>query len=471
MDLEEPSHPGDLHGSGWFRSPQQYGKHALHDYGWLLKMLTENLHKVLSKIAKRDPRLVQKDECSAKTWDIPKNIKLTPWGRPEVTAAAAAPASLRPSMAGPPEQACYGAAAKAGDTAPPGKRARPGAGAGYAVRPAAGVPVVRGGVRPTMGGMLPAVEMERGGLSAEALGEQRARTLRDALEQMACQLSISHAERGIILRCLGSVVAKLDHEEAMHVLHTYAQTYEEIPLPCVYTVMVELIAHYFATTFEAQQQLCEHLNNKTGRDRLQDCAEHIAHNKGDVVCMKSEMMQALESKLRHALRLDLNPKQSGGGKLQANTTVTFAVCACMGASAGYEQQDTDPLLWLEGLAVIGMISNGTIAEGTFFNLTERIWEVMALGWVCIVVRARSQHSHVSVDLTVACPRTDPDRGFRGRRGHRRTTGRQIKCDPDRGRQTISARRTGASAVRNRARWLHGYGDCFHARHRGTTRAL
>jgi len=152
MDLEEPSHPGDLHGSGWFRSPQQYGKHALHDYGWLLKMLTENLHKVLSKIAKRDPRLVQKDECSAKTWDIPKNIKLTPWGRPEVTAAPAAPASLRPSMAGPPEQACYGAAAKAGDTAPPGKRARPGAGAGYAVRPAAGVPVVRGGCAQRWGG-------------------------------------------------------------------------------------------------------------------------------------------------------------------------------------------------------------------------------------------------------------------------------------------------------------------------------
>ena len=44
---ERPSHLGELHGSGWFRSPQlqrQYGEHVLHDYSWLLKMLTENLH-------------------------------------------------------------------------------------------------------------------------------------------------------------------------------------------------------------------------------------------------------------------------------------------------------------------------------------------------------------------------------------------------------------------------------------------
>jgi hypothetical protein len=194
------------------------------------------------------------------------------------------------------------------------------------------------------------------------------------------QLSISHAERDTILRCLQSVVAKLDHDDAMHVLRTYAQTYEEIPLPCVYTVMVELIAHYFATTFEAQQQLCEHLKNLKQQvkiDFLHDCAQNFAYQQKDVLSMKSEMMQKLESKLLNALRLNLNPKQTDSGKLQANTTVTFAVCACMGPSAGHEQQDTDPLLWVECLVIIGMRTHGLLAEGTLFNLTERIWEVMA----------------------------------------------------------------------------------------------
>jgi len=369
MEMERPSerhsHPGELHGSGWFRSPQpqrQYGEHVLHDYSWLLKMLTENLHQVLSNIAKRDPRLVQKNECSAMTWDIPKRIKLTPWGRPVVTAAAAAAQELlaqSPAAEGAEKADKAEEAEEAESTASPGKRAR---------HDVAAVPVVRGGVRPTMGGVLAAVEV------------QPAQLLQDALEQVACQLSISHAERDTILRCLRSVVAKLDHDDAMHVLRTYAQTYEEIPLPCVYTVMVELIAHYFATTFEAQQQLCEHIKNlkhQTGRDFLRDCAENLAHNKKDVLAMKNKMKQNLQSKLLNALRLTLNPKQTDSGKLQANTTVTFAVCACMGQWAGHEQQDTDPLLWVECLALVGMRTHGLVAEGTLLNLTERIWEVMA----------------------------------------------------------------------------------------------
>ena len=365
---ETPSHPGELHGSGWFRSPQlqrQYGEHVLHDYSWLLKMLTENLHQVLSKIAKRDPRLVQKEECSAKTWDIPKNIKLTPWGRPVVTAAAAAAPALLPQSPAAEEAQEAEEAEEAEDTASPGKRARHGA---------AAVPVVRGGVRPTMGGWLPAVGV------LPAVEVQPVQMLQEALQQVTRQLSISHAERDTILRCLRSVVAKLDHDDAMHVLRTYAQTYEEIPLPCVYTVMVELIAHYFATTFEAQQQLCEHLKNlkqRAGIDFLHDCALNFAYQQKDVLSMKKEMMQNLESKLLNALRLNLNPKQTDSGKLQANTTVTFAVCACMGPSAGHEQQDTDPLLWVECLAIIGMRTHGLLAEGTLFNLTERIWEVMA----------------------------------------------------------------------------------------------
>jgi len=194
-----------------------------------------------------------------------------------------------------------------------------------------------------MGGGLPAVGL------LPAVEVQPVQMLQDALAQVKRQLSMSHAERDTILRCLGPVVAKLDHDDAMHVLHTYAQTYEEIPLPCVYSVMVKLIAHYFATTLEAQQQLCEHiknLKNRAGRDFLHDCAKNFAYHIKDILAMKSEIMQKLESKLLNALRLNLNPKQTGSGKLQANTTVTFAVCACMGPSAGHEQQGTDPLLWV-----------------------------------------------------------------------------------------------------------------------------